>query len=152
MVFIRGNKLQAIEAWLPCPTKKWSMFPMHMFKLIRSNILFWSSFKTCCEILKKKKEKKTSIVKCKFETREQEISSLIFERWFQDGMSIGLQISQPVWLGFTDQQPLPSAVLSKHEVLDRFEQHTQKCSSCKRTCEFQTLQKFLIGATVAFLH
>jgi hypothetical protein len=74
MVFIRGNKLQAIEAWLPCPTeKKRSMFPMHMFKLIRSNIPFWSR-------LKKKKEKKTSIVKCKFETREQEISSLIFER------------------------------------------------------------------------
>jgi hypothetical protein len=24
--------------------------------------------------------------------------------------------SQPVWFGFTDQQPLPSAVLSKHEV------------------------------------
>ncbi|KAI5575766.1 hypothetical protein BDE02_09G002100 [Populus trichocarpa] len=36
------------------------------------------------------------------------------------------------------------------EVLDRFEPHTRKCSSCKRAYEFQTLQKFLIGATVAF--
>ena len=36
------------------------------------------------------------------------------------------------------------------QVLDRFEQHTQKCSSCKRAYEFQTLQKFLIGAIVAF--
>lgn len=39
----------------------------------------------CCEILKKKKEKKTYIVKCKFETREQEISSLIFERCLVGG-------------------------------------------------------------------
>ncbi|KAJ6904525.1 hypothetical protein NC652_022520 [Populus alba x Populus x berolinensis] len=67
-------------------------------------------------------------------------------------LAFHIWLSQPVWFGFTDQQPLPSAVLSKHEVLDRFEQHTQKCSSCKRACEFQTLQKFLIGATVAFLH
>jgi pheophorbide a oxygenase len=38
------------------------------------------------------------------------------------------------------------------QVLDRFEQHTQKCSSCIRAyaSSFQTLQKFLIGATVAF--
>jgi pheophorbide a oxygenase len=36
------------------------------------------------------------------------------------------------------------------QVLDRFEQHTQKCSSCKRAYASQTLQKFLIGASVAF--
>ncbi|CAK7332139.1 unnamed protein product [Dovyalis caffra] len=58
---------------------------------------------------------------------------------------------EPEWFGFTDQQPLPSTVLSKREMLDRFEQHTQKCSSCKKAyASFQTLQKFLIGATVAF--
>lgn len=66
--------------------KKRSMFPMHMFKLIRSNILFWSSFKTCAMWdIEKEKGKKTSIVKCKFETREQEISSLIFERCLVGG-------------------------------------------------------------------
>lgn len=36
-------------------------------------------------------------------------------------------------------------------MLDRFEQHTKKCSSCKKAyTAFQTLQKFLIGATVVF--
>jgi pheophorbide a oxygenase len=37
------------------------------------------------------------------------------------------------------------------QMLDRFEQHTKKCSSCKKAyTSFQTLQKFLIGATIAF--
>lgn len=36
-------------------------------------------------------------------------------------------------------------------MLDRFEQHTLKCSSCKGAYQsFQTLQKVLIGATVVF--
>lgn len=36
-------------------------------------------------------------------------------------------------------------------MLDRFEQHTLKCSSCRRAyTAFQALQKFLIGATVLF--
>jgi pheophorbide a oxygenase len=36
-------------------------------------------------------------------------------------------------------------------MLDRFEQHTQKCSSCKGAYEgFKTWQKILIGATVVF--
>lgn len=36
-------------------------------------------------------------------------------------------------------------------MLDRFEQHTMKCSSCKGAyTTFQTLQKFLIGTTVFF--
>lgn len=36
-------------------------------------------------------------------------------------------------------------------MLDRFEQHTLKCSSCKKAYStFQTLKKFLIGTTVAF--
>lgn len=35
------------------------------------------------------------------------------------------------------------------QMLDRFEQHTLKCSSCKVAYEaFQTWQKILIGATV----
>ncbi|KAF6171562.1 hypothetical protein GIB67_018086 [Kingdonia uniflora] len=60
--------------------------------------------------------------------------------------------SQPDWFGPTNQlQPLPSATLSKHEMLDRFEQHTLKCSSCKGAYStFQTLQKVLIGSTVVF--
>lgn len=36
-------------------------------------------------------------------------------------------------------------------MLDRFEQHTLKCSSCKAAYEgFQTWQKVLIGTTVVF--
>ncbi|KAF7823327.1 Pheophorbide a oxygenase, chloroplastic [Senna tora] len=59
--------------------------------------------------------------------------------------------SQPEWFGLSNQQPLPSTVLSKQQMLDRFEQHTLKCSSCKGAyTAFQTLQKFLIGATVIF--
>ncbi|CAI9785905.1 unnamed protein product [Fraxinus pennsylvanica] len=56
--------------------------------------------------------------------------------------------SQPEWFGTADQQ-LPSTILSKHQMLDRYEQHTLKCSSCKQAfTTFQTLQKFLIGAAV----
>lgn len=57
--------------------------------------------------------------------------------------------SQPAWFGFSAKQPPPSTVLSKREMLDRFEQHTLKCSSCKGAYEaFQTWQKVLIGTTV----
>lgn len=34
-------------------------------------------------------------------------------------------------------------------MMDRFEQHTQKCSSCRNAyARFETLQKLLIGAAV----
>lgn len=37
------------------------------------------------------------------------------------------------------------------QMMDRFEQHTLKCSSCKEAyTAFQTWQKLLIGATVVF--
>lgn len=59
--------------------------------------------------------------------------------------------SQPEWFGVPSLQSLPSTVLSKRQMLDRFEQHTLKCQSCKKAyTTFQTLQKFLIGASVAF--
>ncbi|KAI4334323.1 hypothetical protein L6164_019032 [Bauhinia variegata] len=59
--------------------------------------------------------------------------------------------SQPQWFGTTNQQPLPSTVLSKRQMLDRFEQHTLKCSSCKGAyTAFQTWHKILIGSTVVF--
>lgn len=36
-------------------------------------------------------------------------------------------------------------------MLDRYEQHTLKCSSCKSAFEtFKVLQKFLLGVTVLF--
>lgn len=55
---------------------------------------------------------------------------------------------EPEWFSKSNQ-PLPSTVLTKREMLDRFEQHTQKCSSCKGAYEaFQTWQKILVGATV----
>lgn len=59
--------------------------------------------------------------------------------------------SQPEWFGTSGQQPLPSTVLSKRQMLDRFEQHTLKCSSCKGAyTAFQTWKKLLIGAAVVF--
>ncbi|KAK3020296.1 hypothetical protein RJ639_045794 [Escallonia herrerae] len=57
--------------------------------------------------------------------------------------------SQPEWFGNPNQQLLPSTTLSKRQMLDRYEQHTLKCSSCKGAyTAFQTLRKFLIGAAV----
>ncbi|PNY09333.1 pheophorbide a oxygenase chloroplastic-like [Trifolium pratense] len=57
---------------------------------------------------------------------------------------------EPEWFS-KSSQPLPSTVLSKRQMLDRFEQHTLKCSSCKGAYEgFKTWQKILIGATVVF--
>ncbi|XP_073143521.1 pheophorbide a oxygenase, chloroplastic [Henckelia pumila] len=58
--------------------------------------------------------------------------------------------SQPEWFGVTDDlQTLPSITMSKRQMLDRFEQHTLKCSSCRSAhSSFQTLQKFLIGAAI----
>eukprot|EP01018_Ginkgo_biloba_P021501 Gb_37383 [translate_table: standard] len=59
---------------------------------------------------------------------------------------------QPEWVGpVTSGQPLPSTVLSKRQMLDRYEQHTLKCSSCKKAYEsFEIVQKFLLATTVAF--
>ncbi|VAI09886.1 unnamed protein product [Triticum turgidum subsp. durum] len=59
--------------------------------------------------------------------------------------------SQPDWYGSPSQDALPSTVLSKREMLDRYEQHTLKCSSCRGAHKaFQTLQKVFMGATVVF--
>lgn len=56
---------------------------------------------------------------------------------------------QPDWFGFANLQSLPSTVLSKRQMLDRYEQHTLKCSSCEGAYNaFQTLQKVFIAATV----
>ncbi|CAD5175817.1 unnamed protein product [Musa acuminata subsp. malaccensis] len=58
---------------------------------------------------------------------------------------------QPNWFGHASHQPLPSTVLSKRQMLDRYEQHTLKCSSCKGAYEaFQMLQKLFIGTTIVF--
>ncbi|KAL1557695.1 pheophorbide a oxygenase [Salvia divinorum] len=58
--------------------------------------------------------------------------------------------SQPQWFGTTGaNQTLPSTVLSKRQMMDRYEQHTLKCSSCKNAHNmFEKLQKVLIGAAV----
>ncbi|KAF9594155.1 hypothetical protein IFM89_028812 [Coptis chinensis] len=60
--------------------------------------------------------------------------------------------NQPEWFGVANQQQLlPSTTFTKRQMLDRFEQHTLKCSSCKGAYgAFQTLQKVLLGATVIF--
>jgi pheophorbide a oxygenase len=60
--------------------------------------------------------------------------------------------NQPEWFPEVDQsQPLPSTVLGKRVMLDRYEQHTLKCASCRKAQEnFQLAQKILWGATVVF--
>lgn len=46
-------------------------------------------------------------------------------------------------------QPLPSTVLSKQQMLERYEQHTLKCSSCRKALAgFKRWQKILWGSTV----
>ncbi|EPS67609.1 hypothetical protein M569_07157, partial [Genlisea aurea] len=59
--------------------------------------------------------------------------------------------SQPEWFGSTGVQALPSTVLSKRQMLDRFEQHTLKCSSCRRGYNaFRALQRISFGAALVF--
>ncbi|CAM6111882.1 unnamed protein product [Calypogeia fissa] len=60
--------------------------------------------------------------------------------------------NQPEWFPEVDStKPLPSTVLHKRVMLDRYEQHTLKCSACKKALEnFQLAQKILWGATVVF--
>ncbi|KAL5995200.1 hypothetical protein ACLOJK_025258 [Asimina triloba] len=59
--------------------------------------------------------------------------------------------NQPEWFGSASHQFSPSAVLSKRQMLDRYEQHTLKCSSCKGAYDaFQALQKLLVGVAVIF--
>lgn len=46
--------------------------------------------------------------------------------------------------------PPPSTVFSKRQMLDRFEQHTLMCSSCRKAQkDFQLWQKILWGSTIA---
>ncbi|KAJ4827356.1 hypothetical protein Tsubulata_044803 [Turnera subulata] len=99
--------------------------------------------------LSKSKEGSTDVnqeyTKLTFTPTQADRFVLAFRNWLRRHGN-----SQPEWFGVNDQQSLPSTVLSKRQMLDRFEQHTLKCSSCKQAyTTFQTLQKFLIGATVA---
>ncbi|XP_073394768.1 pheophorbide a oxygenase, chloroplastic isoform X2 [Physcomitrium patens] len=46
-------------------------------------------------------------------------------------------------------RPLPSTVLSKRQMLDRYEQHTLNCSSCRNAQKyFQLWQKIFWGSTI----
>ncbi|KAH8970649.1 hypothetical protein BDL97_02G099000 [Sphagnum fallax] len=58
--------------------------------------------------------------------------------------------SQPDWFPEANlSQPLPSTVLSKYEMLDRYEQHTLKCASCRTALAgFRTWQKVFWGSTI----
>lgn len=56
---------------------------------------------------------------------------------------------QPDWAAGSTEGPLPSTVLSRQQMLDRYQQHTMKCSSCKQAYKsFKILQKLFLGATV----
>eukprot|EP00246_Nothoceros_aenigmaticus_P012468 TRINITY_DN3898_c0_g1_i1.p1 TRINITY_DN3898_c0_g1~~TRINITY_DN3898_c0_g1_i1.p1 ORF type:complete len:570 (-),score=68.96 TRINITY_DN3898_c0_g1_i1:134-1843(-) len=59
---------------------------------------------------------------------------------------------EPEWFPGTEvQNSLPSTVLSKREMLDRYDQHTLICSSCRQAEKgFRTLEKVLLGAIVLF--
>lgn len=98
--------------------------------------------------LSKSKESSTDInkeyTKLTFTPTQSDRFVLAFRNWLRRHGN-----SQPEWFGIPDQQPLPSTVLSKRQMLDRFEQHTLKCSSCKAAyTTFQKLQKILIGLAV----
>ncbi|KAL8214333.1 hypothetical protein R6Q57_003782 [Mikania cordata] len=71
---------------------------------------------------------------------------LAFRNWLRQHGN-----SQPEWFGHANTQSLPSTYLSKRQMLDRYEQHTLKCSSCKKAHKtFETMQKLLTGAAVVF--
>ncbi|CAM8970557.1 unnamed protein product [Rhodiola kirilowii] len=100
--------------------------------------------------LSKSKEGSTDInkeyTKLTFTPTQADRFVLAFRNWLRRHGN-----SQPEWYGTSIGLPPPSTILSKRQMLDRFEQHTLKCSSCKSAYEsFQTLEKFLIGATVFF--
>ncbi|EFJ23274.1 hypothetical protein SELMODRAFT_174928 [Selaginella moellendorffii] len=59
---------------------------------------------------------------------------------------------EPKWAAGTSKtQPLPSTVLSKQQMLDRYQQHTLNCSSCRNAFKaFKVAGRVLIGATVVF--
>ncbi|KAI5075266.1 hypothetical protein GOP47_0009342 [Adiantum capillus-veneris] len=58
---------------------------------------------------------------------------------------------QPDWAPGSVGGPLPSTLLTRKQMLDRFEQHTLKCSSCNRAYEtFKLLQKVFLGSAVLF--
>eukprot|EP00249_Psilotum_nudum_P008253 c21144_g1_i1 orf=364-2055(+) len=72
---------------------------------------------------------------------------LAFRSWLRHFGS-----GQPDWAPGSNVGPLPSTVLTKHQMLDRYEQHTLKCSSCKNAYEsFKALHTILLGATVVLV-
>lgn len=98
--------------------------------------------------LSKSKENGTDVnkeyTKLTFTPTQADRFVLAFRNWLRRHGN-----SQPEWFGSTDDQSLPSTVLSKRQMMDRFEQHTLKCSSCKNAYyTFEKLQKLLIGAVV----
>ncbi|KAH7299823.1 hypothetical protein KP509_24G031300 [Ceratopteris richardii] len=59
--------------------------------------------------------------------------------------------AQPDWAPGSNVGPLPSTILTRKQMLDRYEQHTLKCSSCKRAYEtFKLFQNVFLAATVIF--
>nr|GMD25431.1 pheophorbide A oxygenase, chloroplastic [Ipomoea batatas] len=98
--------------------------------------------------LSKSRESSTDInkeyTKLTFTPTQADRFVLAFRNWLRRHGN-----GQPEWFGSVEQLPLPSTVLSKRQMLDRYEQHTLKCSSCKSAYKtFETLQKFLIGVVV----
>ncbi|KAJ7559496.1 hypothetical protein O6H91_04G087800 [Diphasiastrum complanatum] len=73
---------------------------------------------------------------------------LAFRKWLQRHGN-----GQPQWAsGTTIGLPPPSTVLSKHQMLDRYEQHTLKCSSCKAALDsFRTLKTVALGTAVVLV-
>ncbi|CAM8967594.1 unnamed protein product [Rhodiola kirilowii] len=94
--------------------------------------------------LSKSKEGSTDVnkeyTKLTFTPTQADRFVLAFRNWLRRHGN-----SQPEWYGTSIGLPPPSTILSKRQMLDRFEQHTLKCSSCKSAYEsFLTLEKFLL--------
>ncbi|KAG9442105.1 hypothetical protein H6P81_017959 [Aristolochia fimbriata] len=102
------------------------------FTILSLHSLWWSHQGQEKIFLSKSKETSGDI--------NQQYMKLTFTRHGNSGLD---------WFGSPTKDPLPSTVLFKRQMLDRYEQHTLKCSSCKGAYNaFQTLQKVLIAATV----
>ncbi|KAG6760661.1 hypothetical protein POTOM_033836 [Populus tomentosa] len=153
--YIRGNKLQAIEAWLPCPQKKRVNVSHAYVQVNQEQHSVLEQFQDmCCEVVPRWHEHWTSNKLA--EVTWQQSTRVRYRNEFPTAAIFNFPKKQNLLvlsysIGMLSEVVLFMKLLasSKKRVLDRFEQHTQKWSSCKRAYEFQTLQKFLIVATVA---
>nr|GEX89265.1 pheophorbide A oxygenase, chloroplastic [Tanacetum cinerariifolium] len=74
----------------------------------------------------------------------------VVQRWHEHWASNKVYDGEMIVLQRQEKVFLSESMDGETDMLDRYKQHTLKCSSCKKAHKtFETLQKFFIGATVA---